>query len=258
MTTARSFERTGHLPRRITPSCLWTGGCIPSSVDGMHAHYSMYVVRGSERTLLVDTGHPLHWAEVEADVERFLDGRPVDFVFPTHGELPHGGLLERWLRKYPDALAVGDLRDYHLYYPGLVDRLHQVAPGDVLPLGDRDLLFVPAVWRDLPDTLWAFDPLDRILFLSDACAYFHGHAPDQCDHLSSEIAPPDVAMMRHFNAKALHWPRFTESRPGAEEFDALLAHLGPRLLAGAHGCVVDTPEASVPLFKVGLAMGPAG
>ena len=122
MTPGRSFERTGALPRRIAPSCLWTGGCIPSSVHGMHAHYSMFVVRGSERTLLVDTGHPLHRAEVEADVERFLEGRPVDYVFPTHGELPHGGLLERWLHKYPGALAVGDLRDYHLYYPDLVAR----------------------------------------------------------------------------------------------------------------------------------------
>ena len=256
--TERSFDRTGSLPRRITPSCIWSGGCIPSSVSGMHAHYSTYLVRGSTASLLVDTGHPMHWAGVAQDVERFLDGRPLDYIFPTHGELPHSGLLEQWLRKYPQAVAVGDLRDYHLYYPDLVDRFRSVAPGDSLSLGDRDILFVPPVWRDLPDTLWAFDTTDRILFLSDACAYFHAHAPDQCDHFSSEVGPPDIAMMRYFNDKALHWPRYTDSQPGAAAFDALLAELSPRLLAGAHGCVVDTPDATVPRFKTGLAMSPAG
>ncbi len=253
----RSFERTGTLPRRITPSCLWSGGCIPSSVGGMHAHYSMYVVRGTEKTIMVDTGHPMHWAEVEQDVAHFLDGRPLDYVFLTHSELPHSGLLEQWLHRYPDAVAVGDLRDYPLYYPDLTSRFRSVAPGDRLALGDRAILFVPPVWRDLPDTLWAFDTTDRILFLSDACAYFHAHAPDQCDHFSSEVAPPDIEMMRYFNDKALHWPRFTDSRPGAAEFDALMAALEPLLLAGAHGCVVDTPASSIPRFKVGLAMGAA-
>lgn len=60
MLNQRDFDRTGTLPRQITPSCLWSGGRIPSSVGGMHAHYSMYLVRGSEKTLLVDTGHPTH------------------------------------------------------------------------------------------------------------------------------------------------------------------------------------------------------
>jgi flavorubredoxin len=254
----RSFARTGNLPRQITESCLWSGGCIPSSVDGMHAHYSFYAIRGREKTLLVDTGHPMHWPAVQEDIARFLGGRTLDYIFPTHSELPHSGLLEQWLHAYPESVAVGDLRDYGLYYPQLTGRFRQVSAGDRLDLGDRELLFVPPVWRDLPDTLWAFDTADRILFLSDACAYFHAHAPDQCDHFSSEVEPPDIDMMRYFNDKALHWPRYTDSRPGAAEFDALMAELSPRLLAGAHGCVVDTPEAILPRFKTGLAMAASG
>ena len=250
------FGRSGQLPRAITEDCLWTGRCLPSSVTDMHAHYSLYLLKGRDRTLLIDTGHPIHWAEIRADVARFLDGRRIDYIFPTHSELPHSGLLERWMRDFPEAVAVGDMRDYGLYHPQLAHRFRQVAPGDSLDLGDRRFLFLPPVWRDLPDTLWGFDTKDRILFLSDACAYFHGHVPGECDHFSSEIPPPDIAMMQDFNDKALHWPRFIDSRPSFPEMDELMARLRPRLLAGAHGCVVDTPEETLPLFKQGIAMGP--
>jgi flavorubredoxin len=246
------FGRSGTLPRLITPDCLWTGRCIPSSVPGLHAHYAFYVLRGRDKVVLVDTGHPMHWEEVRADVEAFLQGRPVDYVFPTHSELPHSGLLRAWLERYPDAVAVGDMRDWPLYQPDLAHRFRQMEAGESLDLGDRRLVFLPPVWRDLPDTLWAFDTRDGILFLSDACAYFHAHVPGQCDHLSSEIAPPDVAIMRDFNDKALHWPKFTDSRPSFPEFDELMARLRPRLLAGAHGCVVDTPAETLPRFKQGI------
>jgi len=250
------FGQTGTLPRAVTPDCLWTGRCLPSSLPDMHAHYSLYLLKGLKATVLIDTGHPIHWDEVKADIDAFLDGRAIDYIFPTHSELPHSGLLERWMREFPEAIAVGDMRDYPLYYPSLASRFRQVSPGDSLDLGDRDFIFLPAVWRDLPDTLWAFDTKDRILFLSDACAYFHAHVPGQCDHLSSEIAPPDVAIMQDFNDKALHWPRFTDSSPSFGELDEMMARLRPRLLAGAHGCVVDTPEETLPLFKEGIAMGP--
>ena len=105
---------TGHFPRVLGPSLLWTGGCLNIDYHGrtVHSHVCAYVVRGSEKTMLVDTGNAPDWPRMERDVERFLDGRPLDYVFPTHGELPHCGLLTAWLDKYPEALAVGALRDF--------------------------------------------------------------------------------------------------------------------------------------------------
>jgi len=247
------WNRSGALPRLIAPDCLWTGGCIAASVPGFLAHYSCFLLKGSRASVLVDTGHPMHADQVERDITAFLGDRPLDFIFPTHGELPHAGLLERWLRKWPDAVAVGDMRDWHLYLPDLAHRFRQVAPGDTLDLGDRDFAFLPAIWRDLPDSLWGWDPKDRILFLSDACACFHPHTPGQSDHFTSEIAPPDVPLMQDFNAKALHWPRFTDSTDSFAVMDALLARLNPRLLCSAHGAVVDRPLDLMPLFKAGLA-----
>ena len=243
----------GALPRLIAPGCLWTGGSMASSVTGMLAHYSCFLLMGSQRSILIDTGHPAHAEKVERDVVAALARRPLDYIFPTHAELPHSGLLQRWLARWPDSVAVGDMRDWPLYLPHLTDRMRHVTGGDTLDLGDRNFLFVPPVWRDLADTLWGFDPATRILFLSDACACFHPHTPEQSDYFSSETAAPEVALMQDFNSKALHWPRFTENAQSNAAMDALLALLDPVMLASAHGAIVDNWREMLPLFKAGMA-----
>jgi len=35
-------------------------------------------------------------AQIEAALDAFLDGRQLDYIFPTHPELPHCGLMPSW------------------------------------------------------------------------------------------------------------------------------------------------------------------
>lgn len=182
------------LPRQLSPGLLWTGRCQEFDYLGTstHSHQNAFLVKGSERTMLIDTGAPSKWSPIERDVEAFLEERTLDFVFPTHPEFPHGGLLPRWLDKYPEALVVGDLTDSDLYYPDLASSFRPTQAGDRIDLGDRSILFVQALWRDLPTTLWAFDTTDRILFVSDALAFLHFHEEGECPRLTSEQQPVDV------------------------------------------------------------------
>lgn len=251
--------RTGGLPRLIRPDVLWSGGCLDSSYAAahVHGHFSMFAIRGSEKTILIDTGHPMHAEAVDRDIKLFLDGRPLDYVFATHAEFPHAGLMGQWLRKYPNLTVLGNQHDYGLYYPEHRDRIRTIAAGDSVDLGNRRLVFVPAVWRDLTDTLWAFDTLDRILFVSDAFAYLHPHQPGQCDFMISEHPVPDLKMIQYFNERAMQWTKFTDARITFSDMDRLLQELKPQLLAGAHGGVVDRVENMLPLFKEGMIMGGA-
>lgn len=246
---------TGMLPRVVTESLLWTGGCLSIDYYGqtVFGHFSVYLVKGRDKTILIDTGHPIHWPQLERDVERFLDGRSLDYVFPTHAELPHSGLLPKWLEKYPDAVAIGDLRDYDLYYPHLVHRFRTVTVGDHVDLGDRRFTFVPAVWRDVPTTLWAFEDGDRTLFVSDAFAYLHYHHPGETDFLTSEAPPPDLRMIQFFNERALQWTRFTDVEATFADLDALLDVLDPAMIAPSHGGVIDEPDKMTPLVKHGMS-----
>ena len=202
--------------------------------------------------MLIDTGAPSKWSEIERDVERFLEGRPLDFVFPTHPEFPHGGLLPRWLEKYPGAQIVGDLRDSDLYYPDLVPRFQTVQAGERIDLGDRSILFVPALWRDLPTTLWAFDTGDRVLFVSDALAFLHFHDEGECSRLTGEQPPVDVDMMRFNAERTLIWTRFADAAETFPDFDRLLDALVVRIIAPGHGNVIDDPEIIIPLAKQAL------
>jgi flavorubredoxin len=245
---------TGHFPRVLSESLLWTGGCLKVGYHDriVHGHLCTYLVRGSEKSMLIDTGNATEWRQVEQDVERFLDGRPLDYIFPTHGELPHCGLLTNWLDKYPDAIAIGALKDFPLYYPQHADRMRNVALGDAIDLGDRQIVFVPAIWRDLCDTLWAFDTKERTLFVSDAFAYLHYHEDGKCDYLISEQPLPDIRLIQYFNERALYWTRHVDARLSYGDIDEMLRRLQPKLIATAHGGVIDAREAMLPLVKQGM------
>ncbi len=245
---------SGRFPRVLSDSLLWTGGCLDILYRDkiVHSHVCAYLVRGSEKTILIDTGNASDWPRMERDVERFLDGQALDYVFPTHGELPHCGLLTAWLNKYPEALAVGALRDFPLYYPHYASRMRNVRAGDAIDLGNRRIVFVPPVWRDLRDTLWAFDTGERTLFVSDAFAYLHYHESGRCDYLVSEQPLPDVQMIKYFNERAMYWTRHTDPGQSFADLDEMLRILDPVLIATGHGGVVDVRDAMLPLVKEGM------
>lgn len=254
-----SSRPTGHFPRQLNDTLLWTGGCLNIDYNGttVHSHACTYLILGSEKTILVDTGNAFNWPTLEKEVEDFLAGRPLDYIFPTHGELPHCGLLSNWMDKYPAAIAVGPLRDFPLYYPGHADRMRTLSAGDAIDLGDRRILFLPPIWRDLHDTLWAFDTKDRVLFVSDGFAYLHYHENGQCDLLTSEQPLPDVRMIQFFNERAMYWTRHTDPRHSFADIDDMIRILDPVLIATAHGGVVDAREAMLPLVKQGMTVRPA-
>lgn len=179
-------------PREVVPGLIWTGGCLSYDFEGdqIHSHMCSYLLIGSERTLLVDTGHPAHWPTIEATLDRYLDGRPLDYVFPTHSEMPHAGSLERLLTKYPGLEVVGDVRDYHLFFPSVADRFRPYKVGESVSLGDREFVFVDAIWRDLPNTLWAYDTGSRTLFPADGFAYTHHHLSHECALTSTSVPFP--------------------------------------------------------------------
>ncbi|WP_332682473.1 MBL fold metallo-hydrolase [Bosea sp. (in: a-proteobacteria)] len=251
-------KATGRFPRKLSDTLLWTGGCLNIDYHGrnVHSHVCTYLIRGSEKTMLVDTGNAYDSRRVEQDIEAFLDGRTLDYIFPTHGELPHCGLLTRWMDKYPESIAVGALRDFPLYYPEHAHRMRNVAAGDAIDLGDRRIVFVPPIWRDLRDTLWAFDTTERSLFVSDAFAYLHYHEDGQCDLLTSEQPLPDVRMIQFFNERAMYWTRHTDPQHSFEDIDEMIRVLEPEIIATAHGGVVDEREAMLPLVKRGMTVRP--
>ncbi|WP_427017540.1 MBL fold metallo-hydrolase [Pseudarthrobacter sp. P1] len=229
------------------------GGCLSANAEGQEVHYhvSSYLVVGSERSLLVDTGDPAHLAIILAQLDAVLGDRPLDYVFPTHPEIPHAGNLPALLAKHPGAQVVGDVRDYQLHFPEYAGRFRAQPAGSSIDLGDRLFRFLPAFIRDLENTLWGHDSGAGMMFVSDGFSYIHDvpapdsddepvHLPGQCRLSSGEMpAPPTVDQAAYGTGRALYWTKFVDVSSSFAAIEAVLDELPTRLIGPAHGNVID-------------------
>lgn len=251
------------LPRAVAPGITWLGGCHKTAVYGeeMHVHHSNYLVQG-EKTVLIDTGFPSTWPAVRDHLATLLNGRPLDYVFPTHSEIPHSGNLNKLLASYPETTVVGDMRDFHLYFPQHRERMRSLRPGDELDLGGgRRLVFLEAIFRDLPNTLWAYEPVAQMMFVADGFAYSHHpsregdggefyHRPDECALTSAELPPVQVEQMSFIVRAALNWSRYVDVRPLFSRIADLIETEYPsRILGPAHGNVIVDLESLMPVVR---------
>ena len=252
------------LPREIAPGVWWVGGCLESAAfdEPVHFHTSAYLIVGADRSLLYDTAPPSMWGDMDRDLDRILGGRPLDYVVPSHPEIPHAGNLHRLMDKYPDMIVTGDLRDYHLYYPDYENRLKPVPHGTTIELGGGyRFTLLDAIIEDLPNTVWAYEHKRQVLFPVDALGYGHLpqkaefpdeplHRAGECALLSSELrASPDLKLATHLTQSSLFWSRYVEITPYLERMAELLQKYPTRLIAPAHGSVIDDLDVIMPVMR---------
>lgn len=247
------MDYTGFKTRLIAPGVHLLGGCFTGMLEGshFHSHVSAYLIEGTEHAAMIDTGHPKDWVNIEPFI-RSIVGDKLRYILPTHEEYPHAGNLGVLLRAFPKAQVVGDVRNYHLYYPELEDRLVETPAGTRLDLGGRHVEVLPAIIHDLPTTRWAYDSGSRMLFVSDAFAYSHTEH-SECTLFSEELpTAPTVAETGLVLDRALYWARFTDSRPLIDAMHQMLHDHPTSIIAPAHGNVVTNPEELTQLMDEAL------
>lgn len=248
--------------REIAPNVFWLPNCLgrKEPAGWMHIHAACYLIIGPSRTMLVDTGHPAHWKPISGALDRLLDNRPLDLVFPTHPEIPHAGNLERLMKKYPEAIACGDMRDLHLFYPSIADRLSSRAEGDKVALGGKwEFQFVPAAIRDLPNTLWGYLVPAEVLFVSDGFMLSHHasedgdealHAPDECLLTTAELSwPLDLSQVTFVTERSIYWMRYAKPGESVRQMKRAIARRPTTLIAPTHSSVVDDPDKLLELMS---------
>jgi flavorubredoxin len=177
-------------PRQIVPNVYLVGAVdwdrrlfdalIPLP-DG--TSYNSYFVKGSEKSVLIDTVDPAKWLELSAQ----LDELPApDYLVIHHVEQDHSGSTPLILERYPDITVVCDEKAKGM----LLDHLHiddarfqVVADGETLSLGDKTLTFLFTPWVHWPETMSTYLAEDKILF--------------SCDFFGSHFATSDVFADRH-------------------------------------------------------------
>lgn len=255
-----SMIYSGFHSREIAPGVHILGGCFEMAMYGraFHTHASAYLICGDAGAILVDTGHAKDNENIEAYIKSVV-GDDLLYIFPTHEEYPHAGNIASLLTAFPKATAIGEVRNYHLYYPELYasGRFRQMKVGETIELPGRRFEVLPAIIHDLPASYWAYEARSKIMFVSDGFGYSHTHE-SECTLFSTELpTPPTLADTRMVLDLALYWTRFADKRDLVEQVQALLVRYPTAMIAPAHGNVVTNPrELSILMDQALLSHGP--
>jgi flavorubredoxin len=148
--------------------------------------YNAYLLRGSEKTALLDTVDPTKLDVLMAQLDT-VDH--LDYLIAHHAEQDHSGSIPAILARYPEAVLVTNPKAKELLQE-LLDipsgRFRTVADGETLSLGNKTLRFVYLPWVHWPETMGTYVEEDHALF---SCDFFGSHRAQ-----SDIFAEQDVVM----------------------------------------------------------------
>lgn len=263
--------------RPITHDIFWITHCLGDLASQYYAHYfaslpnaadytdqrivdypfSAFLIR-DEKSLLIDTTAPRQQANMIAALEYALGGKPLDYVFISHIELPHAGNTPAILRRYPGAtvFTVTEGEHYDLHNLGGAQLL---APGDVVPLGRHALEVVEALFVDHGLSMWAYERHSGMLFTADWAHNLHEPARQQCfmflDEMEADGYPPDM----HLDDVKVNawfqfpWLKWSDPDRIAAAIESLFERYEVKILAPSHGNVIRRHIGQyVPLLVEGM------
>ena len=140
--------------------------------------YNSYLVKGKEKTALIDCVKRPFVGEFFRKIEEILPVEKIDYVVVNHSEPDHAGGIVDLLQRHPN-VEVYFSRPAKAFVDNLVNgeyKFHIVNDNEELPLGGKTLRFINAPFLHWPDTIFTYVVEDKILF--------------PCDFLGSHYSSP--------------------------------------------------------------------
>jgi flavorubredoxin len=141
--------------------------------------YNSYLVKGTEKTALVDCVKRPFAAEWLANVSSLVEPEKVDYLVVNHSEPDHSGAIVDFLARHPGVTVLSS-RSAKSFVDNLVNAPYNhrvVNDGEEIDLGGKTLRFIHAPFLHWPDTIFTYAVEDRVLF--------------PCDFLGSHYSSPE-------------------------------------------------------------------
>ena len=131
--------------------------------------YNSYLVKGSEKTAIIDTMYPPKTKEY---IKRLVDNQvgKVDYIIANHGEQDHSGSIPALLEKYPNAIVLTNPKCAENIKSMLHvsdEKIRVVSDGEEVSLGDKTLKFIFAPGVHWPDTMFTYIKEDNVICTCD-------------------------------------------------------------------------------------------
>lgn len=203
--------------------------------------YNSYFIKGSEKSLLVDTVYP---PKIKPFLETLRDAKVdnIDYIVSNHAEQDHSGALPVLLEKFPNAKIVTNERakeNIKIMLHVDEDKFIVVKDNDTLSLGDKTVQFISAPFVHWPDTMFTYLVEDKFLF---TCDFLGAH------YTSNEIWA-DYSEDLILAAKRYYAEIMMPFRTFACKYVQKIKDLAPKVVLPSHGPVYDKPEFILDVYE---------
>lgn len=196
--------------------------------------YNSFVIKGSEKTVLIDTVYPPKLQELLSNLEKLQVDR-LDYIVSNHAEPDHSGSLPVILEKYPGAKVVTNAKCKELIQTHLKiseDKFITVENSTEISLGNKTLKFMLSPWVHWPDTMFTHLPEDKILFTTD----FMGSHLATSDLYAVEEGAVYEAAKRYYAEIMMPF------RPQVRKYTEQIKNMDLELIVPSHGPIYKRPE----------------
>jgi flavorubredoxin len=204
--------------------------------EDVHLSSCAYLIVGDDETLLFDTLPPQDRSLLFDELETVLGERPLDYVVPSHHEMPHGGNTNAILEHYPDATLMTSKygRGHELYY--MSDSI-QVGEGDEIDLGGQTVAFHKATFPDTAIHMWMSELTSNTLFCVDWLGF--PHMSSDCETFVEEMDRElTVEQLEEYHGLGMVWLSLVDPERVNAAIDAEIEKHEPEILAPTHGNVM--------------------
>jgi flavorubredoxin len=201
--------------------------------------YNAYLIKGHEKTALIDTVDPAKWEVLESYLANV---KSIDYVVVQHVEQDHSGSLPMVLEKYPSARVIAnskakELIISHLHVPE--EKIDVIEDGSTLDLGGITLQFIFAPWVHWPETMFTYVPEKRILFT--------------CDFLGSHLATSSLFIederLVYMGAKRYYAEIMSPFRNLIRGHLEKIKKLDINMIAPSHGPIYQNPNFIIQAYE---------
>lgn len=223
------------MTREVVPGIYRIQECGPDrgGVDGREVHVPQhaYLLCASE-SLLFDTLSPAATDTVLSALDDVLEDG-LDYLAPSHPDVPHAGNTAAILDAYPDADLLGPRygSGHELYH---LDEATLVGAGDSLDLGGLRVTFHEAPFPDAAVHMWMREATTDTLFTVDWCGF--PHLGDECDLFVDEFEREvTVDRLVTLNEFVLFWLEYVDVERTHATIDRIAETFEPAVVAPGHG-----------------------
>ena len=208
--------------------------------------YNAYLIRGSEKTALIDTVDP----EFTGMLLGQLDGvEKLDYIIANHAEQDHSGSIPDVLARYPEAKVVTNPKCQGMLIDLLEipeDRFITVADGETLSLGGRTLEFIYTPWVHWPETISTYLREAKILF---SCDFFGSHLATTNLYVSGEPRVAEAAKRYYAEIMMPFRTIIAKNLDKIKDYDI-------DLIAPSHGPIYDNPSFIIDAYRDWVSTDP--